>query len=226
MRFPMDEVDGDKVLGYFNGILKGNASLVSGIHGGALCIDGQWGPHVTYGTLNTDGCFFDPDQCDQAITFSLWLLLQEMPLVGTVFNNGGCAEQMKPLTPPGLGYCIFSVYDSIGFQVRAINGNYVYSYNLKQQVTSVWNSFIITYVSGEIKVFVNGCIGEPDSSKYNCLYSMAHPGNSTFYIGNLPGTHRRAHATIDELMVWYTILTEDEIWNLHVQGGVAWFVKQ
>ena len=209
MKFPMDEAHGKKVLGYFNGTLEGSASLVTGNRGRALYIDGQQSSHVAYGTY-TEGCFFDLDQCNQGITIAFWLALPEMPAYATFFQQWRMFGQYITF----FGHpCSFV----LGVTSRA--GSQLYIYNFKQPVTSVWNSFIITYFSGDIKVFVNGCNGEPDSSKYSVPDAISNPADSAFYISNLPNSGDKVHLTVDELMVWYKVLTEDEIWDLYVQGA-------
>ena len=211
MRFLMDEVHDNTILGFFNGTLEGGASLVTGVRGRALYIDGQQGSHVAYGTY-TDGCLFDPDQCNQGITISFWLYLQEMSAVEIFFNNGGCSEEFLSV----VGYCFYYDSGSIVFEINTRGGFYMYIYDHLKPILNVWNSFIFTYISGNIKVFVNGCNGEPHSSIYNGRYSTISPADSSFYIGNLPHGGK-AHVTIDELMVWYRVLREEEMWDLYIQ---------
>ena len=215
----MDEAQGKTVLGYFNGTLKGSARLVNGNRGRALYIDGQQGSHVTHGK-HTEGCFFDPDQCNQGITISLWLALPEMSAYASFFSSGSCLDAASPTAIAGIGFCFFfGDPGSLVFGVKTRTRSQMYIYNFKQPVTSVWNSFIITYFSGDIKVFVNGCNGEPDSLKYSVPGTIYNAADSDFYIGNLPNSGDQAHVTIDELMVWYRVLTEDEMWDLYVQGA-------
>ena len=120
----MDEVRGNTILGYINGTLEGSASLVTGVRGGALYIDGQMGSHVAYGTY-TEGCFFDPDQCNQGITISFWLYLQEISAAETIFNNGGCTNELLPV----VDCCVYYDSGSIVFWINIRSGFYMYTYN-------------------------------------------------------------------------------------------------
>ena len=217
MRFPMNLVNGNKVIGSINGTLEGGTSVAPGIRGNALYMDGQAGSRVDYG-VHSEGCFFDPDQCDNGVTFSIWVMLQErVSGFRLLFNNGGCVG-----TEAGFCFYLYPRY-KIGF--RAMGRNRAYIYNVNQPTASRWDLFIMTFVNGEIKMFVNGCIAEPNLSKMNrsrpAVYSNE---NSTFRVGDATwsGAVYAPHAAIDELMVWYRVLTVEEIWALYTQGGSVW----
>ena len=217
MRFPMNLVNGNIVIGSINGTLDGGTSVAPGIRGNALYIDGQAGSRVDYG-IHSDGCFFLPDQCHNGITFSIWVMLQErMSDFQVLFNNGGCER-----TEAGFCFYLYPRY-RIGF--RALDRDRAYAYNVNQPADSLWNLFMMTYIRGEIKMFINGCNIEPNLSKTN----ISRPGvfsnkNSTFHMGDgtWSGDVYAPHAAIDDLMVWYRVLTVEEIWSLYTQGGSVW----
>ena len=210
MRFPMDLVDWDIIVGHLNGILEGGARMVTGVWGKALYIDGQPGSRVDYG-VHTDGCFFDPDQCDEGITISMWLRVPEIYSgFGLIFDNGGC-------TPDAVGYCLQLIDDELSFTINQRLQRY--AFGIKGYTPNQWFLMTITYFDNNGSIYVNGC--------KMALYWFdmikprpdPHSMDSVFYIGDWAAIGFTPHVTIDDLLVWYTALSAEEMWNLYVQGG-------
>ena len=210
----MDVVQGSTLKGYIDGDIEGSASLVPGFHGNALYIDGKQGSRVAYG-VHTDGCFFDPDQCSQGITFSFWLMLRErLSAYKLLFDNGGCWSK-------GVGYCLYvSSDDTIRMATKEENGYYVRV--MPEPTINEWHFFITTAIKGDIKMFIDGCDSEPYSRAFANDRDEPHTEDYEFSIGDwasLPAGGTVAHFVLDELMVWYRVLDKEDVWNLYVQGG-------
>ena len=209
----MEEAQGSTLKGFIDGDLEGSASLLAGFRGNALYIDGQQGSRVGYG-VHTAGCFFDPDQCSQGITFSFWLMLKErLSAFKFLFDNGGCRRR-------GVGYCLYVSSDNtIRMTTMKENGKYIRYIPIP--AVFEWHLFIITSINGEMKMYVDGCDTEPYSKASNKPRADNHTEDSQFHIGDWDATGgKAAHFVLDELMVWYRVLDKEDIWNFYVQGGL------
>ena len=209
----MDVAQGRTLKGYIDGDLKGSASLVPGFRGNALYIDGQQGSRVGYG-VHTHGCFFVPDQCNEGITFSFWLMLKErLSAFKMIINSGGC-------WPQSVGFCLYVSSDN-SIRFATMEENVYYFRKMPIPAVSEWHLFIITSINGQIKMYVDGCDVEPYSKAYNKPRLQPHTEDLDFHIGDWDATGGKgAHFVLDELMVWYRVLDKDDIWNFYVQGAL------
>ena len=214
MLFPMDVIERNILIGHLNGTLQGDPVILPGIRGNALYFDGLPGSRVVYGVHN-EGCFFDPHQCDQGITLSIWLALHETSSrFQIIFDSGGCNKY-------GIGFCIY--FDGSGlvdFIVRYKINEYAIS--VPEPTVFQWNLFTATFTNGEFAMFINGCNWESYCTKSDGSRDDDYSQNTTFHMGDapwhsLPGY--TPHVAIDELMIWYRVLTADEVWCFYVQGG-------
>ena len=214
MLFPMDVIDRNILIGHLNGTIHGGPSTLPGIRGNALYFDGLPGSLVDYG-VHTEGCFFDPHQCDQGITLSIWLALHDSSSrFKIILESGGCNTY-------GIGFCIY--FDGSGlvyFIVRyKIN---VCAINVPEPTVFQWNLFTATFTMREFAMFTNGCNCESYCTKSNVPRKYDCSQNSTFHMGDVPWHSLPSytpHVAIDELMIWYRVLPSDEVWSFYVQGG-------
>ena len=196
MRFPMDVTDVDTLVGHLNGILEGGVSMAPGAWGNALYIDGQPGSRVEHG-VHTEGCFFDPDQCDQGITLSLWLKFQGRPSgIHIIFDNGACTDH-------GIGFCIYVIFDVINMRIQQRSLNTFYEFSISDYTDYKWYHLSFTHLNDDTNVYINGCkitieligIEEPRNLPYN--------EDTTFHIGDwFVNGGLAPHVVIDELLVW------------------------
>ena len=94
--FPMYVIEKNILIDHLNC----DPSILPGIRGNALYFDGLPGSRVDNG-VHAEGCFFNPHQCDQGITLSIWLVLHEsLSRFQIITDNGGC-------NPYGIGFCIY-----------------------------------------------------------------------------------------------------------------------
>ena len=213
MRFPMDEVHSNTLLGFLNGTLQGNATLVTGIRGNALHIDGQ--SRVDF-VVTTAGCFVDPDKCDKGITFSFWLMLRQKPIQAHAIFSNDAANLLGEET----GYVLLLYPDvNIALFVTTRNKLYGHMYAVPHPPTSNWDFIVFTSYNGDLKLFFNGCELEPFSKNIEAAVATV---KMTFYIGNLANMLMPSVA-VDDLQIWYMALSAEEIWDLYVHGGDIWF---
>ena len=207
MMFPMDVADGNTLVGHLNGTVLGGINMVAGVWGKALYIDGQPGFRVEYG-IHTEGCFFDPDQCDQGITLSLWLRFQGRPSgFRMILNNGGC-------WPRGIGFCVYVVNDLMFFGIRRRSREDFYGFNINGYTDYQWHLVSFLNLNDDTKMYINGCKMSSKASYNNKPRGRPYDDNATFYIGDWS-----VDVAIDHLLVWYSVLTAEEMWNLYVQAG-------
>ena len=207
----MDAVNWNQLVGSMDGTLLGNARVVPGMHGNALYIDGQLGSRVDYG-VHINGCFFDPDQCTEGITFSFWLMVHEDQVnYDIIFDNGGCRRW-------SVGYCVALVAGK-SITVLVLHRAGYRRYVLPSTPIYQWHYWSVTYTRDDVNVFINGCNSAPFSVEYNASRQNAHTEDAVFHIGDWSGGGLAPHMTIDELMIWNRVLTDDQIWQLYVQGG-------
>ena len=209
----MDVADGDTLVGHLNGTLEGGVSMVTGVWGKALYIDGQPGSRVEYG-IHTEGCFFDPDQCDQGITISLWLRFQGRPSVfGIILDNGGCRDG-------GVGFCMSVVNDVKFFTIKQRVQNAFYAFNINGYTDYQWHFVSFSNLNNDTKMYINGCKMTTEFAIIEKPRKLPYNENSTFHIGDWSvGGGLAPHVAIDDLLVWYSALTAEEMWNLYMQAG-------
>ena len=213
MMFPMDVADGNTLVGYLNGTLERGVSIMTGVWGKALYIDGQTGSRVEYG-IHTEGCFFDPDQCDQGITLSLWLRFQGRPSgFKLIFDNGGC-------WPRGIGFCLMVINGVTSFAKRQRSQDAFYEFNINEYTDNQWHLVSFSNLNHDTKMYINGCKMTSKSIYTDRPRRRLYTENSTFHIGDWSVSGGLApHVAIDDLLVWYSALTAEEMWNLYVQAG-------
>ena len=213
MMFPMDVADGNTLVGYLNGTLERGVSMVTGVWGKALYIDGQPGSRVEYG-IHTEGCFFDLDQCDQGLTLSLWLRFQGRPSsYQIILDNGGCR-------PYGIGFCVSAVNDRMFFTKRRRSQEEFYTFYMKGYTDYQWHLVSFSNLNDDTKMYINGCKMTSRSPNINKPRQLPYNENSMFHIGDWAVNGGSApHVALDDLLIWYSALTAEEIWNLYMQAG-------
>ena len=216
MSFPMDVINGNRVLGTMDGTLEGGVNLGVGLQGKAIYLDGQLGSRVNYGVHTAaEGCFFDPEQCRHGTAFSFWLKLDEVLPAGfsSALDNGGCR-------PQGIGFCLFS-FTAAHVDFTAVVRTQAHIYSVPHPPVSQWHLFAITYIRGDIKVYINDCDTKPFATMMIAPRKQPYAENAIFYMGDSPvvPAANGPQMAMDELKVWYSVLTAEEIWALYVQGG-------
>ena len=219
MSFPMDVIDGGRVLGSLDGNLEGGVSLGPGIQDEALYLDRLLGSRVNFGVHTApEGCLFDPEQCGRGITWSFWLKVEEVlpAIFSSLLDNGACR-------PQGIGFCLYS-FTAANLDFAVVDRTKAYIHSVPQPPISKWHLLVITYIRKDIKMYINGCDSKPYATKLNVPRNQAYSENAFFYLGDSPVTPDGygPRMAMDEMMVWYNVLAEEEIWALYIQGGRMW----
>ena len=195
--------EGNVVLGSLNGTLRRGATTIPGMVGKALYIDGNRA-YVDFGT-HTTGCFFNPSHCNSGMTVAFWLKIFEgiKSSFETFLENGGCLFR-------AVGFCISGVPGKLQFSSRGeISG-----FNAAIPLPSVmqWTFVTVSMDAAKMNIYADGCYTSPSReeswTRINPL-SMQVP----FMIGDKD--YAIAHFAIDNIRVWYTELTPDDIWELY-----------
>ena len=216
MHFPMDFTSGSLVLGVLNGTMLGNARLVPGVLGNALYLDGQRGSRVDYG-VHTQGCFFDPDQCVDGTTQSLWLKLHEYPTQSqAVIDTGACQAA-------AVGFCLNLQKNSrMRFEYLGRSG---YSgVEFPSPSLFDWHFFVVTIEDGVINVYVDGINVGPTSTSWTTPRRLPFTRAGIFHIGPWTGVGRArtCHVTLSELCIWYEVLRRTELMLVHMLRLWSW----
>ena len=209
MKFSMDLASGTTTLiGSINGTLQNGASVIPGVTGTAF-YTGATGGCLDLG-IHSGGCIHYPDDCPNGISIALWLKIYELPVPGTflvIIDNGGC-------WPDSAGYCLFLMHDGIGFTARHELPGYM------EMIAIVplhqWFHIAVSHKETNTSIFVNGCTGE---TIYNVQWERSSATTEQirrFMCGCLENGQGPAHVAMDEMDIWYTALSEDDIWQLYL----------
>ena len=215
MHFPMDFTSGSVVLGVLNGTMLGNARLVPGLLGNALYFDGQRGSRVDYG-LHTQGCFFNPDQCVNGTTHSLWLKLHESPTDYQAIIDTGAWQAAA------VGFCLSLQKNSrMRFEYLGRSGYGVFDF--PSPSLFVWH-FVVIIVEGVISVYIDGINVGPTSTSWTVPRRLPFTRAGIFHIGPWVGADRAhtCHVTLDELSVWYEVLSPTELMLVYMLRMWSW----
>ena len=215
MLFSMDLApDNTTFIGPLNGTLQGGASAIPGVTGTAF-YSGADGGYIDLGIRPVGGCLHYPDDCSNGISIALWLKIFELPAPGTLgilLHNGGCLSSST-------GYCFFLRHDGLGFSAR---------YELPASKTMIanlslyqWYHITVSHKDTHTAIFVNGCPAETTyHSKWERSGTFANI-QRRFTLGSLRSSSP-AHVAMDEIAIWYTTLSTDDIWQLHVNSAMEW----
>ena len=110
MTFPLDVTWGNMELGSLNGTLMHGATVIPGMFGNAIYIDGNTA-FVDFG-IHTSGCFFNPNECDSGMTMSFWLRIHCIrSFFDTLVENGGCLFD-------AIWFCVWAKQGRLGITIR------------------------------------------------------------------------------------------------------------
>ena len=202
MLFPMDLTEDDVLLGSLNGTLMHGATVIPGVVGYAVYIYGSQA-YVDFGT-HTSGCFFVPSQCYSGMTVSFWLKIFAtiMSPVEIFLDNGG-------ITYTSVGICIWRSSAGIGITIRNELGGY--NSMMRHPSPMECHFVIFTVKAGTINIFMNGCYTSPTQTDF-WTRGTALTTSMPFTIGS---SNQTAPFALDNIRIWYTELSRDEIWDLY-----------
>ena len=206
LSLPMDIVNGTVLVGSISGDLKGGATLDVGFKGQALSTNGKL-QYADFGS-HRDQCYHNPDMCNNGVSFSLWLYTRAPSVL---IDTGGCLRAAT-------GYGI--VLRDGGVMRVFVKTEHLYeNYVCRDFMSHEWTHIVTTWGPGQgINLYIDGC------DVKTCSYTNRNRTNDIVKYPNiLVGTNSRKNVfsdmLLDELHVWYDILTPDQVWQLYLHGG-------
>ena len=182
-------------------------SLVPGQIGSALRLEGA---ELTYGQPTTE-CFYDVALCTNGLSVSLWVKFHtSAPLRQMILDGGGFYGVTKGM----------SLFLSNGvFGANIFDNNKEYKGWAPYDDLFHWQHIAFTWkVSTDTLLYLNGCpAGTSPKQQPHGPVTWA----DDFKIGGnrWGGAAERGNISLDHVLMWYDVLTPEEVWQLYVQGG-------
>ena len=169
------------------------------------------GAELNYGRPNTE-CFYDVGLCTNGLSVSLWVKFYAISTRShMILDGGGYYGDTKGMTVfrAGVGVISVNIYDDN----NQYNGKAWYDdWFHWQHIAYTWKA------STDILLYLNGCpvTLQPGREPRGPVLTPAD-----FKIGgNLwGGAAERGNIALDHVLMWYDVLTSEEVWQLYVQGG-------
>ena len=183
-------------------------TLVSGKMGSALRLEGA---ELNYGRPTTE-CFYAVNLCTSGLSVSLWVKFYTSKTSPQMILDG------SGFYPETRGISIFRTGDGV-FGANVYDDNTEYKAWAPYKDLFHWQHIVFTWiVSTDILLYLNGC---PAGTEPRQLPHAPTAQTADFKIGgNLWGAAaERGDIALDHVLMWYDVLTPEEVWQLYVQGG-------
>ena len=215
--FPLDNFDNGGTNRSAVAWLVMRASVVPGYHGQALYTNDS-NRYVEMSLNQTNQCLQNPDQCGSGVTFSFWVM--NLPgntahLFYHILVSNGCRQG-------NLGFCFGLGLK--GFWVVIRCRYHEYRNRIPPLEVNKWQHVTVTFIAHDMaKLYVNGCDSAPyrrrDGYQLVAAISGSATARSTYlqFGSKVYGTHMK----LDHVLIWYDVLSADEIWKLYLQGGTV-----
>ena len=152
---PMNEVLGNVLLGSLNGTMTGGVSLVPGLVGNALYTSDGTG-RVKLG-FHRSQCFYNPDSCNQDVTFAVWIKRDGTAQGGYMLNTGASVQHSRGKWPVITMHCSDVIMGAMASQITSLT--IVYS-------TVCWGKDQRKHQSSASLAFVRGIHRRPVNSPH------------------------------------------------------------
>ena len=194
--------------------------MVPGKVGSALRLEGA---ELNYGKPNE--CFYNINLCTNGLSISLWVKYYSINTgykygppegEGVILDGGGFYSNSQGLHLSRNGY--------LNFQVNIFDDTASHFSNMPYGEVFVWKHLVFTWKGSffPIILYQNGCLGKGMSFKV----PLGGPRSESydFKIGGngFGGAVDRGDRALDHVLMWYHSLTQDQVWQLYVQGGQVW----
>ena len=185
-------------------------SMVPGKVGSALRLEGA---ELNYGRPTTE-CFYDVNLCNNGLSISIWVKFYASPTsVEMILDWGGFYADTKGMAifRSGAGSIAVVIHDNSD----KFNGQAFYDdWSHLEDIVFTWKA------STNILLYLNGCLAGTQPGR------EPHTLPSTpvdFKIGGnlLGGVAQRGYIALDHVLMWYGVITPEEIWQLYVEGRQA-----
>ena len=183
-------------------------SMAPGKVGSALRLEGA---ELNYGRPTSE-CFYDVNLCNNGLSISLWVKFYASPTsVEMILDGGGFYADTTGMAifRSGAGSIAVVIHDdNEKFNVQAFYDDW-----------SHWQHIVFTWkASTNILLYMNGCLAGTQLGRE----PRTLPGTPVdFKIGGnrWGGVAQRGNIALDHVLMWYGVITPEEIWQLYVQGG-------
>ena len=205
----MDDIQGSLLQGTITGIVNGGANIIPGRVDGALHLNGidqnvNFGPH-------TSACHHTFQECPDGVTWAMWLKLEGQQN-SKIIDSGGNL-------PWSMGYCMHR-HKTGWVNIVITNTTHVHILNLRHWELGYWVHLVFSLhpITGGV-IYLNGC--KDPAFSYRTLFPRR--GTITryypFIVGSKVSDRDYAVMDIDNLLIWYNVLTPEDVLTLYLQGG-------
>ena len=180
--------------------------MVPGKVGSALRLEGA---ELDYGRPNTE-CFYDVSLCTNGLSVSLWVKFYATTNPQVILDGSGYYQETR-------GMSIYQINGKLGANVFHDDTGHMHRAPYEDLLH--WQHIVFTWnVSIDILLYLNGC---PTGRKPIQFPINPKSETSNFKIGgnHYGGAAQRGNIALDHVLMWYGVLTPEEIWQLYVQGG-------
>ena len=211
----LDIVEGLTVVGSVNGTLVGDGVQIAGKHNDGLGLRPD--AYVDMELQNED-CIADISLCTNGFTYSLWLFISP--------GSFGSFEDRHILYSGRYGEeVMLEIRHNDDFEFIYVLVNIYHEnhriYNAPDILDGRWVHVVFSWsMSSDLNIYINGCkdnqwLFHEDGDWERYTYT------SEFYIGRQPEYElTNFHIKVDEINVWYEVLTDEAVWHLYLQGGI------
>ena len=212
---PLDIVEGLTVVGSVNGTLVGDGVQIAGKDNNGLELRPD--AYVDMELQNED-CLADISLCTNGFTYSLWLFLSPGSFDSYedrhILYSGRYGEEV-----------MLEIIHSDGYDFNYVS---VDMYHENRRITNSpdildgrWVHVVFSWsMSSDLNTYINGCKDNQWLSHEDGDWE-SYNDTSAFYIGRQPEYElTNFHIKVDEMNVWYEVLTDEEVWHLYLQGGI------
>ena len=217
---PMDMIDANLIGSIHGSTVQGTLingpTITPGQHGGALETDGL-DQRVDFGEYRSE-CFYRPDMCTEGVTYAVWLRRMRLGFLEVFLCTGGFYSS-------SIGYALYQSPDG---EVRILVFDQTHYYRATSVVDwpiNHWEHIVWTWKENEgITFYVNGCrLSGPETVKYTVkdrTDTISRYGSFTLGAGSQGTAY--SHMKMDDLTIWHSVLTDNQVWQLYVNGGRRW----
>ena len=166
---------------------------------------------LNYGR-HSDHCLHNLALCTSGLSVALWVKFFETNATRVmILDNGGFYNS-------GSGLSLFRSATSMSVLIK--DREYLYGTWTRFVGVLEWHHVTFTWRALDlIDIYINGCpagrgpVMNPRTSNIT-LYSDFRIGGNEW-----GGASARGVFALDHVLVWYTLLKPEEVWQLYVQGG-------
>ena len=209
---PMDEILSSVLLGSITGIVTGAPTVAAGKVGGALHLNGI-NQNVNFGPYNPV-CYHTIEMCPDGVTWAMWLKLEERESKHVILDTGGYFSSAQ-------GYNLVRRTDGV-FRVHYSNATHKHRLSLTYWDLGQWVYLVLVLhpARGASSMYLNGCMVGDIALSYSVWPNPAPISRyMPFVLGASPHFIDYSTMGIDNLLIWYDMLTLQEAWQLYLQGG-------